>query len=136
MELFSGALATDDRGKVMFVNDFDFAGVKRFYAVENHHKGFIRAWHGHEKEGKYVFVSRGVAVIGAVPLDGDEPERYVLSANNPQVLWIPSGYANGSMSLTNDCQIIYFSTATIEESMGDDIRFPAYKWNIWKVEPR
>ena len=31
-----GDVAVDDRGEVGFVNDFDFAGVKRFYAVRNH----------------------------------------------------------------------------------------------------
>ena len=37
-----------------FVNDFNFENVKRFYQVENHRQGFIRAWHGHKKEGKYI----------------------------------------------------------------------------------
>ena len=33
-----GDLAVDDRGEVGFVNDFDFAGVKRFYTVRNHQR--------------------------------------------------------------------------------------------------
>ena len=65
-----GGVAVDDRGSVRFVNDFDFKNVKRFYQVSNHKEGFIRAWHGHEREGKYVYVAKGSALIGAVKLDG------------------------------------------------------------------
>ena len=34
--ILDGGIATDDRGCVRFVNDFNFKGVKRFYQVENH----------------------------------------------------------------------------------------------------
>jgi len=43
--LMTGGLAADDRGELGFVNDFNFAGVKRFYTVANYRQGFIRAWH-------------------------------------------------------------------------------------------
>lgn len=131
-----GGLATDDRGTVRFVNDFDFSGVKRFYQVENHTKGFIRAWHGHKKEGKYVFVASGSALVGAVNLKTKKVERFTLSAKKPQVLWIPPNYANGFMNLEDNTKIIFFSTSTLKESLGDDIRFPYDKWNIWSVEYR
>ena len=61
--LISGNIGIDDRGEVGFVNDFDFAEVKRFYTVANHRQGFIRAWHGHKKEAKYVTVVQGAALI-------------------------------------------------------------------------
>ena len=51
--LFSGDVAVDDRGEVSFVNDFDFEGVKRFYTVKNHRRGFVRAWHAHRREAKH-----------------------------------------------------------------------------------
>ena len=55
--LIEGGLAVDDRGIVSFVNDFDFAGVKRFYMVSNHKAGFVRAWHAHKHEAKYVMAA-------------------------------------------------------------------------------
>ena len=61
-KIISGGLAVDDRGVVSFINDFNFSNVKRFYQVENHRQGFIRAWHGHKKEGKYVYVCQGSAL--------------------------------------------------------------------------
>ena len=52
IEFVAGGLAVDDRGSLKFINDFALAGYKRFYVVENHKQGFIRAWHGHKHEAK------------------------------------------------------------------------------------
>ena len=141
--LIKGGLAVDDRGQVSFVNEFDFKGVKRFYAVENHSRGFIRAWHAHKKESKYVMVVKGAALVGVVEIDDwDEPskdatvQRYVLSEHSPSVVFIPAGHANGFMSLSDDTKILYFSTSSLEDSLGDDIRYDARYWNPWTVEER
>lgn len=141
--LHAGDLAVDDRGQVSFVNDFDFAGVKRFYTVKNHRSGFVRAWHAHRSEAKYVTVVTGAALVGAVAIDDWERpskesvvHRFVLAAQKPRVLYIPPGYANGFMSLTDDAHLVFFSTATLQESLGDDRRYDARHWDIWTVEER
>jgi dTDP-4-dehydrorhamnose 3,5-epimerase len=141
--LMAGGLAADDRGEVGFVNDFRFEGVKRFYTVSNHRQGFVRAWHAHRREGKYVTAVSGAAVIGAVRIDNwenpsrDLPvERFVLSANKPGVVYVPPGYANGFMSLTPDLKLIFFSTSSLEDSHGDDIRYDSRYWDIWQVVER
>ena len=141
--LLEGGLSVDDRGSVSFVNSFDFSGVKRFYAVSNHRAGFVRAWHAHRREAKYALVVQGAAIMGAVKIDDWEapsktaqPFRAVLCAEKPAVLYIPAGYANGFMSLTADTKILFFSTSTLEESRGDDMRYPARYWDIWTVEER
>jgi dTDP-4-dehydrorhamnose 3,5-epimerase len=141
--LIEGGLAVDDRGELGFVNDFNFAGVKRFYRVTNHRQGFIRAWHAHRQEAKYVTLMVGAAIVAAVKIDNwDKPskdakvQRYVLSALKPAVLYIPAGYANGFMSLSDDAVLVFFSTSSLEESRGDDIRFDARYWNPWDVVER
>jgi len=141
--LIEGGLAVDDRGAVSFVNGFDFNGVKRFYMVRNHATGFVRAWHAHRREAKYVFLARGSALVCAVRIDDWEKpskdlpiKRFVLSAEKPSVLYIPEGHANGFMSLTGDAALVFFSTSTVEESRSDDIRYDARYWNPWKVEER
>jgi len=142
-EIIEAGIAVDDRGQIIFANGFDFKGVKRFYMVKNHSAGFVRAWHGHKKEGKYVLCVDGAVVIGAVKIDNwakpdanAEINRFVLSAKKPSVLFIPPGYANGFMSLTKDAQLMFFSTSTLEQSKGDDIRFPARYWDVWQAEER
>jgi len=101
--IFTGDKFVDDRGILSFVNSFCFNNVKRFYQVENHNKNFIRAWHGHLKEGKYVYVCNGSALVGAVNIKNDENtiSKFVLSSDKPSILWIPPGYANGFMNLTD-----------------------------------
>ena len=135
-KVINGGVSVDDRGSVRFVNDFNFEGVKRFYQVENHSRGFIRAWHGHKKEGKYVYVVNGSALVGVVNMETEEITKFVLSSQTPKVLWIPPGYFNGFKSLEENTKIIFFSTSTLEESLGDDIREDHDKWNIWNEEYR
>lgn len=141
--LIEGGLSIDDRGEAAFVNSFDFKDVKRFYVVSNHRAGFVRAWHAHKKAAKYVYVVQGAALIGAVVIDNFEApakdakvHRHVLSGHKPAVLYIPPGYANGAMTLTQDAKIIYFATDTMEETKGDDYRYDARYWDIWNVEER
>lgn len=143
IQLIRGDLAVDDRGEVGFVNDFNFAGVKRFYTVSNHRRGFIRAWHGHRHEAKYVTVTSGSAIVAAVRIDdwerpsADLPVfRTVLSASKPAVLYIPAGFANGFMSLTDDARLMFFSTVTLDDGLSDDVRFHARLWNPWDVVER
>ncbi len=136
--LIEGGLSVDDRGILAFCNDFKFDDVKRFYIVQNHRSGFIRAWHGHKHEVKYVTAVAGAALVCVVPLGGAlvDVRRFTLFANKPAVLYIPPGYANGWMSLTPDCRLLFLSTATLKESAQDDIRFPTYHWDLWSVEER
>ena len=142
-ELLHGDLVVDDRGEVGFVNDFTFAGVKRFYTVANHEPGFVRAWHGHRREAKYVTVVAGAALVCCVEVDDWERpspdlevKRFVLSERKPAVLHVPAGFVNGFMTLAPDSKLIFFSTSTLDESAGDDIRFPARFWDPWQVEER
>jgi len=143
VRLIKGGLAADDRGEVAFVNDFDFAGVKRFYLVSNHRQGFVRAWHAHRHEGKYVLVVRGAALVCGVKVDDwERPSRdlpvarHVLSERLPAVLYLPPGHANGFMSLAAETKIMFLSTSTLAESLGDDVRWDARYWDPWHVEER
>jgi dTDP-4-dehydrorhamnose 3,5-epimerase-like enzyme len=141
--LSEGGLNVDDRGDVAFANDFKFDGVKRFYLVSNHRSGFVRAWHAHRREAKYVMLVQGSAIVAAVLIDDWERpskeaqvHRYVLSSNKPAVLYIPAGYANGFMSLTSDAKLMFFSTSSMEETRGDDVRYDAHYWDPWQVIER
>jgi dTDP-4-dehydrorhamnose 3,5-epimerase len=139
--LLQGKVSVDNRGCISFVNDFDMSDVKRFYIVKNHQPNFIRAWHAHRRERKYVMAIRGAAIVVAIPLSELEvvnnhfPEdmmdgmynftQATLSGGSPAIFCIPPGYGNGFKTLTPDTELIFFSSATLEESKNDDIRFSA-----------
>lgn len=145
LSLIKGNISVDDRGSLRFVNDFNFQGVKRFYQVENFEVSTIRAFHGHMRESKYIYLASGSALVCAVPLDNNKTpsktnkvERFVLSSMQPQLLFIPPAYANGFKVLEPQSKLIIFSTSTLQESQGDDFRFPFDYWGseIWKTEFR
>jgi dTDP-4-dehydrorhamnose 3,5-epimerase-like enzyme len=148
-----GKASIDDRGKVSYVNAFDplVLGIRRVYTVENHRQGFIRAWHGHEHEDKWVTVVTGAALICAAVLVREDTDRYgicgqwspssathrmVVSASEPAFVHIPAGHANGFMSLTQDAKLMFFSNKPLEDAAGDDIRLPWDYWNLWEIEQR
>lgn len=141
--LLSGNIHVDERGIIRFVNEFDFQGVKRFYQAINFDVGTIRAFHGHRKEGKYVYVSSGSALVCAVRIDTfnnpskkTQVERYVLSDQINQILYIPPHFANGWKALSANTILIFFSTSTLKSSAVDDYRFPYDYWgaDIWETK--
>lgn len=142
-KLIDGGVSIDDRGQVGFINGFSLDGIKRFYWVSNHRENFVRAWHAHKNEAKYVTVVEGEALIGAVKIDNwTQPSkdckmwRFVLSSRKPSVLYIPAGFANGFMNLTGNAKLLFFSTSDIEQSKNDDYRFDARYWDAWTVVER
>lgn len=136
--IIKGGMSDDVRGRVSFVNEFRFSGIKRFYTVKNRKIGMVRAWHGHKDEAKYFFLLSGSVLVGAAKIDNwKSPSKdakvysFLLSHEEPAILYIPKGYANGFKSLTSDAKLMVFSTSTLEESRKDDFRFDAKYWNIW-----
>jgi dTDP-4-dehydrorhamnose 3,5-epimerase-like enzyme len=141
--LIPGGCSADDRGRVYFANDFDPSQCRRFYLVENFAQGTVRAWHAHRHERKWVMPISGATLACCVEIDDwtspspeSEVHRFVLDASQPSILSIPPGYANGAMSLTPDAKLLYLSDAILEESMEDDIRYPARHWDPWRVRER
>lgn len=131
----------DTRGSLLYNNEFNFKDVKRFYHIKLPKKGIIRAFHGHMIEKKYAYILKGEIKILVVPLtDTRNPAKnvqvktYSISESNPQILIIPPKNANGIMSMSNDAEVIFYSTLNLAESMKDDYRFPEDYWgnDVWK----
>lgn len=142
IKIFSGGLAADKRGKVSFVNNFDFKDIKRFYQIENSPSNPVRAFHGHMQEAKYFFVSTGSIMLAAVKLDNPKNPnkknpvyRKIMSAKTPTVVYIPAGYANGFKTLEKKTVLLVFSTSSLSESLADDYRYPTDYWgkDVWKT---
>jgi dTDP-4-dehydrorhamnose 3,5-epimerase and related enzymes len=135
--LIQGNSYTDERGTLRFINDFHFDGIKRFYTISHPGTSMIRAWQGHKIETKYFFVTKGEFLICWVEIDNWENpgkelkvNKQILSANDPQMLIIPAGNANGFKALETDSQLIVFSDLTLEEAKNDDYRFERDYWTI------
>lgn len=132
MPLIKGNSCTDSRGILRFVNDFHFEGIKRFYTITHPDTSIIRAWQGHKIESKHFFVTKGKFLVCWIEIDNwDNPgkdlkiNQQILSFDDPQVLIIPAGNANGFRALDPDAQLIVFSDQKLEETKYDD-----YRWDI------
>ena len=141
--VLDGGLAVDDRGSLSFCNEFDMESVRRFYVVSNHESGFVRAWHGHQRENKFLFVVSGAIMVKMVKVDDwAKPSKElktlskVLDARNPCIMSIPGGYAHGFMTLMEGTSVMFFSTSLLGESLNDDYRYPYDYWGSWDIVQR
>jgi dTDP-4-dehydrorhamnose 3,5-epimerase-like enzyme len=141
--IYDGSTFIDDRGQLSCFNTniLGPADIKRFYVVENFSTDTVRAFHGHQWEEKFVLVVSGSALFITAEMDQGSlinPSKFVLSSRMPQVLHVPGGYANGFRMLEYDTRILFFSTATLAESIADDFRFPWSRFgeDFWEVANR
>ena len=139
-KLINGSRVYDNRGSLRFSNELQFKGIKRFYIVHNYNKNFIRAWHGHLKEEKFIGCIKGTFQISAVKINNvKRPNKknkifnFFLNQSNNNLVHIPNGYANGSMSLEENSELLIFSTSSLKDSLKDDFRYKADYWNPWKI---
>ena len=137
-QALKGKLFVDQRGKLGFVNDFKFTGIKRFYIISGCKTGEFRGWHGHKKEEKYAFVVSGKVDLYLIKIQDWKKKdslfkeyKFELSEDSPKIIHIPKGFANGFITRTRDASIIFYSNLSLTQSKRDDIRFPE---NFWKHE--
>jgi len=137
-KLFKGGISTDKRGSVSYNNNLILKQkIKRFYLVQNIKKNFVRAWHGHKLEAKYILCISGKAKISAVkiknfkvPSKKSKVFSWILDSKIPNVIYVPPGYANGSKSISKDMKLLIFSTSTLKQHLKDDFRFSEKFWKI------
>lgn len=142
-KIISGNRIYDNRGSVRFNNNLEFKNLKRFYTVHNYSKNFIRAWHGHLKEEKFIGCIKGTFQVSAVKINNKKkPNKknkvytFILNHTNNDFIHIPKGFANGSMSLEDDSELLIFSTTSVKDSLNDDIRYNYNYWNPWIISQR
>jgi dTDP-4-dehydrorhamnose 3,5-epimerase len=137
IQIIEGGFHKDERGTIKFINNFDFKDVRRMYMIAPADTLTIRAWQGHKKENKYFMVTHGSFTIGLVKIDNWEtpsktlmPTYYALSADNPCVLCVPGGYANGLKANSLNAQLMVFSSSSLEDAKDDEFRFDSDYWEF------
>jgi len=129
---------TDDRGRFMRAwcrQEFAEAGVE-FTPVQanmglSKHKGTMRGLHyqvAPALEAKLVRCTRGAIFDVAVDMRPESPtyRRWygeTLSADNGRMLLVPEGCAHGALSLEDDTEIYYLTSATYAPKCVRGLRF-------------
>ncbi|MHA6280405.1 cupin domain-containing protein [Salinimicrobium sp. CAU 1759] len=130
--LIKGKKYADQRGELIYNNDFDLTEVKRYFTIK---PSAFRAWHGHKNEQNWINVVRGaVKILLIEPDNWKNPSHnlplseYILKEEDGDVLYIPGGYISGIKSIIPDSKLVVFSNFTLEESLKDDYRFSKERW--------
>ena len=128
----------DDRGILdqIFNSDLPFQ-IKRIYTTISN-KAVIRGMHGHQKEWKALYVSKGLIKIVVFPFDAINQKNsmnsnvvnfdekllrvFTLSDMKPQLLIVPSRHYHGYTSLDKESRLIILSNLSLEETKKDDYR--------------
>jgi dTDP-4-dehydrorhamnose 3,5-epimerase-like enzyme len=133
-----GGIHSDERGELRFFNGFKFDDIKRFYIISHPSVETVRAWHGHKYEKKYFFVLRGSFQINSIEIDDWTtpsvdlvPFCFKLSYDEPKILCVPSGFANGLKALEPNSSVMVFSNFSLDDSLNDDYRFDPTLWYDW-----
>ncbi|RTY83473.1 hypothetical protein EKL97_04110 [Flavobacterium sp. LS1P28] len=137
VKLVKGAVFSDERSTVSYVNDFSFNGIERFYIISNSDAHPVRAWQGHKLDSKNFYCLSGSFRIHYVKIDDwEQPskdltiETVTLLASESKMLHIPAGYANAIESLESHSKLVSFSTLPLHNVSDDDVRYEA---NYWKL---
>lgn len=137
--------ATDDRGTF---SNLPLHGLpdnfvpKRIYWCKNYQQNMVRAFHYHKNESKIIICTRGAVKIVSMEIEkitgkteSYKFEEHVFTDTCTKAAYLPAPMANGWKSLTPESTILVLSNSTTQESMEDDIRYPAKLYN-WEAKWR
>jgi dTDP-4-dehydrorhamnose 3,5-epimerase len=126
----------DDRGFFTAIN-FE-PEAKRAYLIQNHKSGVVRAFHGHQREGKCLYSIKGSFKVILIDMESGEWKPFTINERGNNLIKVPPGVYNGFVSLTDDSELLIISDKTFEESKGDDIRLPydILGKHVWEVQHR
>jgi dTDP-4-dehydrorhamnose 3,5-epimerase len=146
-----GTLHTDDRGwfsELYRAAEFARAGIDAAFVQDNASfsakRGTLRGLHFQRPpyaQGKLVRCLRGSAYDVALDVRRGSPTEWKvaafrLDADAGDTVWIPPGFAHGFQTLTDDCLIVYKTTAEYSAAHEVGIRWDDPRLAIeWPVRP-
>lgn len=131
IKTIQGGIATDDRGHIRFVNDFDMTVVKRFYIIKNKDTELVRGWRAHKIEQRWFYVLSGSFKLSSVLIDNWENpnpnlkvENQALHAEDRKVINVPAGFGTAFQALEADSELLVFADYPISHAPLDDHTWP------------
>lgn len=129
-KIIFGGKHSDERGKLLFNNDFDTSQIKRIYIIEHKSISFERGWQGHKIEQRWFSSMSGSFKISLIAVDNwitpsndIKPIEYILKESKFNVLHVPAGYITSIQAIEKSSKLIVMSDYFINE-INDEYRFP------------
>jgi len=127
--IIQGNSHIDERGTLLFNNDFNVLGIKRIYTVQNKDTEFVRGWQGHKIEQRWFVAVQGAFTIKLICIDNwEHPSKelesldFELHAKKMDVLHIPKGYVSSIQSKEEGSKLLVMSDYFLGE-VQDEYRF-------------
>jgi dTDP-4-dehydrorhamnose 3,5-epimerase-like enzyme len=128
-KLISGNYHSDQRGTLLYNNDFDASLIKRIYIIENVSPEFIRGWQGHQIEQRWFSVVSGKFKIQLVKIDNWEKPSvnlanftFFIDSEKLNVLHVPKGYVSSIQSLELNSKLLVMADYSLGETK-DEYRY-------------
>lgn len=129
-KIFEGGKYSDERGSLLFNNDFNLSEIKRMYCIENADVDFVRGWTGHQVEQRWFSALQGSFTIKLIKIDNwENPSNnseifdFELSFENFNVLHVPKGFVSAIQSKEKGSRLMVMADYFLGE-INDDFRFP------------
>jgi dTDP-4-dehydrorhamnose 3,5-epimerase-like enzyme len=128
-KIIKGNSHTDDRGTIVFNNDYDASEVKRIYFIENKDVYFVRGWQGHKIEQRWFSAVHGSFKITTIKIDDwENPNQslekveFILQASSLVVLHVPQGHVTSIQALEENAKLMAMSDYNLG-TIKDEYRF-------------
>ena len=130
-KLILGNCHSDQRGTLLYNNDFDASVIKRIYVIKNVDLEFKRGWQGHQIEQRWFSAINGKFKIQLVEIDNwEKPSAnlevftYFIDSEKLNVLHVPRGYVSSIQSLELDSKLLIMADYFLGEITDE------YRYNI------
>jgi len=128
-KIINGNCHFDQRGTLLYNNEFDASLIKRIYIIENESPQFIRGWQGHKIEQRWFSVVSGKFKIQLIKIDDWENPSinlqvvtYLIDADKLNVLHVPQGYISSIQSLELNSKLLVMADYLLGETQ-DEYRY-------------
>mgnify|MGYP003575426084 CR=1 FL=1 len=128
-KLINGNYHSDQRGTLLYNNDFDASLIKRIYIIENESPEFVRGWQGHQIEQRWFSVVSGKFKIQLIKIDNwENPSQnlevfsYLIDSEKLNILHVPKGYVSSIQSLELNSKLLVMADYLLGE-IKDEYRY-------------
>lgn len=128
-KIIAGNIHEDDRGALLYNNNFDVSAVKRIYSIQNKDLDFKRRWQGHKIEQRWFMAVSGSFLIQTIqPDQWEKPspdlsrKEFILQSVNFDVLHLPAGHLSSIQALEDGSKLLVMADHFLNE-IADEYRF-------------
>ena len=128
VQLIKGSKFIDNRGLLLFNNNFDLISIRRSYIIENLHLKIRRGWKGHLVEKRWFLCTKGSITIFVAKIDDlnsgiSRNLSFKLDDSEMSILYVPEGNATLIKQELDQSRIMVFSDYILGESNDEDLRW-------------